>query len=215
MLVSSLAAACIGATLSVGAWYAVAQREDRLAEAELGAHANSHALLLESGIKQYLDKVLALHALFVSDDHVTREEFQRFSNSILRDQRAILGVKWIPRVTRDQRAAHERQGIVQGLPGYHIKTIAPDGSLVPSADLPEHFPAFYSSNEAANSPVYGLDLADGGIRQQTLNRAITGDRIAVSENFQLRSGQGDRNGFFAVMPVFRPDVQHVAPEVSA
>ena len=147
-----------------------------------------------------------------SDDHVSREEFQLFSNAILRDQRAILGVSWIPRVTRDQRAAHERQGIAQGLPGYHIKMQASDGSLVPAADLSEHFPVFYSSNEAANSPIYGLDLADGGIRQQTLDRAVTGDRIAVSENFQLRSGQGDRNGFFAVMPVFRPDVRDVSPE---
>ena len=212
MLASILAAACIGATLSVGAWYAVAQREDRLAEAELGARASSHALLLESGIKQYLDKVIALRALFESDDHVSREEFQLFSNSILRDQRAILGVKWIPRVTRDQRAAHERQGVEQGLSGYHLKTEAPDGSLVPSADLPEHFPVFYSSNEAADSPIYGLDLADGGIRQQTLDRAVTEDGIAVSENFLLRAGQGDRNGFFAVMPVFQPGVRYVSPE---
>ena len=59
-----MAAACIGVTLSVGAWYAVAHREDRLAETELSARANGHALLLENGIKQYLDKVTALHALF-------------------------------------------------------------------------------------------------------------------------------------------------------
>ena len=210
-----MAAACVGVTLSVGAWYAVAHREDRLAETELSARANSHALLLESGIKQYLDKIVALHALFESDDHVSREEFQRFSNSILRDQHAIRGVKWIPRVTRDQRAAHEREGIAQGLSGYHIKTPTPDGNLVPSADLPEHFPAFYSSNEPADSPIYGLDLADGGVRQQTLDRASISGRIAVSENFPLRAGEGDRNGFFAVMPVFRPDLRHVSPEFSA
>jgi diguanylate cyclase (GGDEF)-like protein len=194
--------------LSVCAWYVVSDREDRLATVELGARANNHAMLLENGIKEYIGKVGALRALFESDEAVKREEFQVFANSLLQDQTAILAVSWIPRVTREQRSAHEREGVSQGLSGYRIKSSAPDGGLITAPDMPEHFPMFYSSREPLGSPVYGLDLADGGIRQETLERARDGGRIAVSGNFQLRSGDGDRSGFFVVLPVYRAGSSH-------
>ena len=205
---SSIVAAGIGLLLSVGAWYAVSFREDRLAELELSSRAANHASLIENGIKQYIGKVVALRALFESSDDVTRAEFQIFSQSLLRDQAAILSVSWIPRITREQRAAHELEGVSQGLAGYRIKSPAPDGSLVPAADQAEYFPMFYSSREALGSPVYGLDLNDGGLRQRALESARDDDRIAVSGNFQLRSGEGDRSGFLAVMPVYRLGLPH-------
>jgi diguanylate cyclase (GGDEF)-like protein len=207
-LLSSIVTACIGLSLSIGAWYAVSFREVRLAELELRSRATNHALLLESGIKQYIGKVAALRALFESDDHVTRAEFQIFAESILRDQTAMLAVSWLPRVTREQRAAHELDAVSQGLTGYRIKSPGPDGSLPPAADQPEHFPVFFTSGESPGSPLYGLDLNDGGVRQQALESARDGDRIAVSGNFLLRAGAGDRNGFFVVMQVYRLGLPH-------
>jgi diguanylate cyclase (GGDEF)-like protein len=207
-LAAGIVAACIGLMLSVGAWYAASYRENRLAEIELRALGGNHALLLENGIKEYIGKVAALRALFESSDHVRRDEFQIFASSILQDQAAILAVSWIPRITRDQRAEHELAGVSQGLPGYRIKSTMADGSLVPARDLPEHFPMFYSSKEPPDSPVYGLDLADGGVRQQTLDRARDNGRIAVSGGFRLRSGDGDRTGFFVVLPVYRSGLAH-------
>jgi diguanylate cyclase (GGDEF)-like protein len=207
-IASSIVAACIGLMLSAGAWYAASYRENRLAELELAALGNNHALLLENGIKEYIGKVAALRALFESDDQVKRDEFQIFVDSILQDQAAILAVSWVPRITRDQRAGHELEGVSQGLPGYRIKSAMPDGNLLPAADLPEHFPLFYSSKEPPGSPVYGVDLADGGLRQQTLERARDGGRIAVSRNFQVRSGDADRSGFFVVLPVYRLGLPH-------
>jgi diguanylate cyclase (GGDEF)-like protein len=194
--------------LSVGAWYAASYREDRLAELELAALGNNHALLLENGIKEYIGKVAALRALFAASDQVRRDEFQIFADSILQDQAAILAVSWIPRVTREQRVGHELEAISQGLPGYRIKSAMPDGGLLPAADLAEHFPLLYSSKEPPGSPLYGLDLADGGVRQQTLERARDAGRIAVSGSFRLRSGVGDRNGFFVVLPVYRLGLPH-------
>jgi CHASE1-domain containing sensor protein len=91
-VLSSIAAAVIGLSLSCGAWYTVSHRENRLADTELRALANNHALILENGIKEYISKVAALHALFEADDEVKRGEFQAFANSILRDQTAILAV---------------------------------------------------------------------------------------------------------------------------
>jgi CHASE1-domain containing sensor protein len=131
---ASIATAVVGLALSVAAWLAVSVREDRLAELELSASADSHALILQDGIGDYMDTVGALRALFASqEDDVAREEFRGFTDFLLRGQTAILGASWIPRVTRADRAAHELAAVGEGLPGYHIKSIAADGSFGPPA----------------------------------------------------------------------------------
>ena|GEM_PF-583251 len=204
----SVVAGLIGLALSVSAWFAASQREDRLAVLEFSARANDHALTLQNGINAYLSKIVALRALYDASDFVDREEFDKFGRGILRGQTAILAVSWIPRIARAERAAHELAAARDGLTGYQIKSAAPDGALTPSADRSEYFPVFYSTELNRNSPVYGLDLNDGGVRQETLERARDGDRMAASPNFVLHSGTGDRNGFLVVLPVYRANLPH-------
>ena len=208
----TITAALIGLALSVSAWFAASLREEGLAALELSARANDHALILQNGINAYLSKLNALRALYDARGSVSREEFGKFAHDILRTQTAILAVSWVPRVTRAERAAHELAAARDGLTGYRIKSAAPNGSLVPSADRSEYFPVFYSTELDRSSPVYGLDLDDGGLRQQTLERARDGDLMAASPNFVLRSGAGDRSGFFVVMPVYRPGLAHETVE---
>lgn len=160
------AAALVGLALSGSMWLAVSLREDQLAESEFHARATSHALTLQNGIDDYLDVIAALRALFQSSEHgVNRREFGDFAEFLLHGRSAILALSWLPRVTRDQRRAFELAAVRDGLPGYHITSVAPDGGLAPAADQNEYFPVLYSTKERPGSPVYGLDLNDGGLRQ--------------------------------------------------
>jgi diguanylate cyclase (GGDEF)-like protein/PAS domain S-box-containing protein len=208
----SMTAAVIGLALSVSAWLAVSLREDRLAALELSQRANDHALVLQSGIDAYLSKIDALRALFNARSSVSREEFEKFAEGILYKQTAILAVSWIPRVAREQRATHELAAIQDGLAGYQIRSVAADGGIAPSADRSEYFPILYSTQLVLSSPLYGLDLNDGGPRQQSLERARDGDRMATSPSFVLRSGAGDRSGFLVMMPLYRPGLPHETVE---
>jgi diguanylate cyclase (GGDEF)-like protein len=204
----SVLAGGVGLALSILAWSAVWNREEQLTKLELGTRANTYALTLQFGIASFTRKVAGLRALFDSTTNVSRAEFEEITKYFLKDQIAILGMSWIPRVTRDQRDFHERAGVRDGLPGYRIKSVASDGSLAPSPEHSEYFPVFYTATEARDSPVYGLDLNDGGVRQQTLERARDSDRMATSPNFALQAGTGDRNGFFIMLPVYRPGLPH-------
>jgi diguanylate cyclase (GGDEF)-like protein/PAS domain S-box-containing protein len=208
----SMTAAVIGLALSVSAWLAVSLREDRLAALELSQRANDHALVLQSGIDAYLSKIDALRALFNARSSVSREEFEKFAEGILYKQTAILAVSWIPRVAREQRATHELAAIQDGLAGYQIRSVVADGGIAPSADRSEYFPILYSTQLVLSSPLYGLDLNDGGPRQQSLERARDGDRMATSPSFVLRSGAGDRSGFLVMMPLYRPGLPHETVE---
>jgi diguanylate cyclase (GGDEF)-like protein len=207
--VPMFAAALVGLTLSGSAWFAALLQEDRLAERELHERARGHALLLQHGVHEYVDQIAALRALFQSSPHdISRQEFANFTEFLLHDRPAILAFSWIPRVKRDQRVAHELAAIRDGLRSYHITSTAPDGKVAPAPDQNEYFPLLYSSHREADSRVYGLDLNDGGIRQQTLERARDGDRAATSPMLDLFAAGGERNGFFVVLPVYAPGLPH-------
>jgi CHASE1-domain containing sensor protein len=200
-------AALIGIAVSVACWFAATKHEDRLAELELNGRAHSHRIILQEEIGDYLDKLVALRALFAASNDVSRAEFMTFSQFILEGHPAILGFSWIPHITHAQRDTHEIAAVAEGLPGYQIKSPQRGGGMATSAVMPEYFPMFYSSAEKPDSPIYGLNLNDGGVRQEPLERARDHNQLAVSRTFTLRAGEGNRAGFFAVLPVYR----HGAP----
>ena len=201
-----LTVAMVGIVVSAIVWYLTATSEDRLFEREFYGRAGNQAIILQSGINDYWDKLHAVRALFDSSDRpITRGQFERFANSLLADHDAILNISWIPRVTRDERIAHELAAANDGLTDYHIRAIAPDGSLPVSAERDEYFPKFYST-EARSSPVYGLD--NGGVREQAIAHIRDEGILSVSPPLTLHIGQGDRRGFWAGVPVYARGLPH-------
>ena len=61
-----IGALVFGMALSFAVWWAVLQRENRLAEFEFAARAANHALILQNGINKYLHDISALRAMFQS-----------------------------------------------------------------------------------------------------------------------------------------------------
>jgi diguanylate cyclase (GGDEF)-like protein len=209
----SLVVTIAGLIVSATAWYTVSQRDDQLAALELSSRAEGHALSLQVGLIPYLRKVSGLAALFESSDGtVSRAQFERFTKLIMNDQTTILGMSWIPRVTREQRAAHEHAAELDGIPGYKIKSVAPDGSMAPSPEKNDYFPILYTATEEPSSAVYGMDLNDGSVRQRTLDNARDSGAAATSPMFTLQSGTGFRRGFFVALPVYPPGVSHETVE---
>lgn len=203
-----LAVGIIGVTASISVWYLTIASENRVFGQELTGRANSQAIILQTGIDAYWDKLYAVRALFDSSNQaVTREEFEHFSNSLLDGHGAILNIAWIPRVKREERVAHELAATHDGLPDYHIRAIAPDGSLPVSPERDEYFPKFYST-EARTSPVYGLDLNDGGARERVLTHIRDGNVLSTSPLLLLHIGEGDRRGFWAGLPVYARGLPH-------
>jgi diguanylate cyclase (GGDEF)-like protein/PAS domain S-box-containing protein len=199
----SLVVATLGLIVSTSAWFAISKQENQLAEFELASRAEGQALNLQVGIAAYLRKVFALRAMFETfEDKVSRAQFEQFTRQLMNDQTAILGMSWIPRVTADQRVAHERAAVLDGLAGYRIRSVAPDGSMVPSPEQEEYFPVFYNVTEGSRSSAYGLELSDGSMRQQTLERARDSNAISTSPIFTLQTGAGYRRGFIVALPVF-------------
>jgi diguanylate cyclase (GGDEF)-like protein len=201
-----LLAAIVGVAFSIAAWYFLFLWESRAAELDLKGRAQNIAAALQSGMNTYFDKIVALRALFESaPENVGRTQFDSFAGLLLDKQPAILSASWVPRVTREQRAAHELAATREGNTGYQIRSVTPRG-LVPAPQQDEYFPVFYAT--MGGGRVIGIDLRDGGLRQRPLDHARDGNEPAASETFMLQIGAGNRRGFFLVLPVYRQGLPH-------
>jgi diguanylate cyclase (GGDEF)-like protein len=202
-----LTACTIGVALSIGGGLLVSQWEDRVAIREFQSAAENQSGILQNGINEYLSKLVALRALFESSrEEISRKQFEIFAERTLRDQTAIQSVSWIPRVSHAERAARERSAIDDGIPDYHIKAVGSDGKLAPSPERQEYFPIFYSTEKPKTSPVFGIDLASEPKRQETLERASRNNQPATLADFTLHSGEGNRLGFFVMLPIYRQNL---------
>jgi diguanylate cyclase (GGDEF)-like protein len=201
--------AVLGTALSIAAWSIVSGLEDRTSGAEFNLRANNMAVVLQNGINEYLAKLSALRALFESaPGAVGEQEFLTFSDRLLRNHSAILSLSWVPRVLSEDRAAHE-QAAQQGRgEDYRIRSVSEDGTLGPSPAAAEYFPVYYTTEKIRTHLVRGLNLADGGIRQQPLEKARDSGMLAASQEFTLQSGTGDRVGFFVVLPIYKRGLPH-------
>jgi len=198
--------------VSIFAWYLLFNAEDQAFVQEFDSRARNQAIILQSGINDYWDKLYAVKALFDSSNQgITRDEFSRFSQSLLEGHSAVLNFSWYPRVKREGRAAHELAAAHDGIPNYHIRTSAPDRSLPVSPEMDEYFPKFYST-EDITSPVYGLDLLGVGRGEETLNKIRDENILSTTLPLSLYIGEGSRTGFWAGVPVYAHDLPHETVE---
>src|SRR6202790_822347 len=150
-----LVAAGIGLLLSLAGAYAVGQWEARTTKVEFEGVAETQAIVMQNGMNEYVSRLAALRTLFESaNEEITRSEFETFSGRLFEQHPGILRVAWLPRINRKERAEYEAAAIADGISGYHIKSLAADGSDG-SADR-SIFPRLFST-EPKTSAVYGLD----------------------------------------------------------
>jgi CHASE1-domain containing sensor protein len=199
----------VGLALSIGVWYLAVAAENRAIDKDFSALANNQLIILQNGVADSWEKLRAARSLFNSSDlDVTRDQFESFSNSLLDGHAAILNMSWIPRIKRDERVAHELAAARDGLADYHIRSITQSGSLgVIAPEKDEYYPKFFST-EARDSPVYGLDLMDGAMREKTLSRIRDGNIVSISSPLMLLIGEGEGLGFWAGLPVYARGLPH-------
>ena len=199
----SLAAAAIGIALTAAVTYIVSLSETRNAKLTFDVAADNRSRVLQAGLNEYLTKLGAVQAMFNSvDDQVTRREFENYANALLKFSPSIQTLSWLPRVRADERVAYERSAIRDGLPDYHIKNRAVDGSFFVAPHQDEYFPVLYST-VPKSSPLYGLDMSPYPATRQQMDYARDNATLGFYQLPSLASAQGVQHGFVYLLPIYR------------
>jgi diguanylate cyclase len=201
-------AGLVGGILSFTAFHFVWRVEDGISQKDLAAVTESHALALQSGLNEYLNKLISLRAFFEASQNVTRDEFEHFAGRLLENEGAIQNFSWVARVTRAERAKFEREAQNDGIREFHIKAVTGDGGIAISPEHDEYLPVFYSTVKSKFSPIYGIDLRSQPMIEKRLDRARDLDELSAVPDFILHSVAGNVHGFLFSLPVYRPGVFH-------
>jgi signal transduction histidine kinase/DNA-binding response OmpR family regulator/HPt (histidine-containing phosphotransfer) domain-containing protein len=196
--------AIFGVIISLVGFFVARDIELEFEKQQFVGKASEDALVIKAAIAEDLDHVSDLRALLETFPDVNLPKFQGFARRLIEHDASILSTSWIVRVTREGRAAHEADGLHQGIPNYHIRAVDPLGkqpSLSPERD--EYFPLFFTTDDPASSSAYGLDLGSEEGRLRTVEQARDSGELAISSIVVLHSGKGDRRGFFGLLPVYR------------
>ncbi len=188
--------------LSLIAAYAVGRWEQRVTKVEFEGVAATELIVMQNGINEYLSRLVTLRTLFEStNEEVTRSEFEVFGGRLFADHPGILRIGWLPRVNRKERADYEAAAVNDGIAGYQIRSLAPDGGLSPAPESKFYFPVFFST-ESKTSMVYGLDYSTEPIRWATLERARDNDAVATLPTKLVYDPKGGTPGVLVSVPVY-------------
>jgi signal transduction histidine kinase/CheY-like chemotaxis protein/HPt (histidine-containing phosphotransfer) domain-containing protein len=210
-LVLMFGVAILGVIISLVGFFVARDIELEFEKQQFVGKASEDALVIKAAIAEDLDHVSDLRALFETFPDVNLTKFQGFARRLIEHDASVLSTSWIVRVTREGRAAHEADGLHQGIPNYHIRAVDALGkqpSLSPERD--EYFPLLFATDDPASSSVYGLDLGSEEGRLRTVEQARDSGELAISPIVLLHSVKGDRRGFFALLPVYRSGLPHAS-----
>jgi diguanylate cyclase len=206
--VPCLFAVAAGVGVSVTAAALTASWENRHAEAQFHVVADNHFMTVQNGLTEYVNRLRAVRALFDSTEApVSRAAFEAFTRPLLQENSAIATLSWVPRVLGPERAAHEREGVRQGIADYHIKAMGEDGKMSVSPEHDEYYPVFYVTLPKI-SPLYGLDLRSEPETLAELEQARDHDRLGFSAIRTLISSGGTKSGFLFSLPIYRRDAPY-------
>jgi diguanylate cyclase (GGDEF)-like protein len=202
-----VAVAALGILLAAAACVFAWRWEDQLERQRFTSIGENHVLALQNGLNEYLNKLLALRALFQSSvGDVTRQEFELFAGSLLRSDAAIQNLSWIPRIAAADRARYEAAAEADEFPNFHITAVLADGHIGLSPPKNEYLPIYYSTLSDRTSPIYGLDVASQAFIRTRLDRARDTDSLACVPDLLLHSIAGEVHGILISLPVYRQGV---------
>src|SRR5580692_5856309 len=106
----------LGTAISLVGFFVARDIELEFAKQDFVGKASEDTLVIKAAIAEDLDKISSLRALFETFPDVNLPKFQGFARRLIEHDASILSAAWIARVTREGRAAHEADGLRQGIP---------------------------------------------------------------------------------------------------
>ena len=170
----------------------------------LQAEADHLANTIQTRLEISENKLSAYAALFVASDYVSREEFNHFSDLIMKEDSVFHGIGWTEAVDHAGRLKWEEYFRTHGFPDYVFTEFAEDGSLQPAAERDLYYPVLYIYPFELNKRAFGLNLAANEARRTALvNAAKLGKPVATAPIVLAQETQ-QQKAIIVYKPVFNP-----------
>ncbi len=192
-----------GILLSAIMFATIRSFETRNTEASFKGVAEQRLDALETNIMLTINNLVSLGALYDASQDVKRDEFDRFTLSLLARNQAIQALEWIPKVPRRLRQKYEQTGREAGFPSFEFKDRPAPGRFSRAGKREEYFPVLFVAPWRGNEKALGFDLASDPVRHTALQSAAHSGQLVATDRIRLVQETSDQYGFLVFRPVYR------------
>ncbi|MDE1982830.1 MAG: diguanylate cyclase, partial [Betaproteobacteria bacterium] len=179
----------LGLALFVAMYLKVNQWEQDVMLTEYRQVSQQSLDQIRLGLLQESAMLTQMQGLFVRDPkgHVTREEFHRYCQHMLKDFPMIQVLEWVARVPDPDRQRFEAAQDKE-MPGFHITERSERGTTRPAERREMYYPATYIEPLQGNEAALGFDVGSGHRRSEALNRANASEQTVTTAPITLVQG---------------------------
>jgi len=199
--------AVIGIVLSAVLFQYVRQNERQREVANFHVEAEAYRHAVSAEFSQQFERLSALSAFLSSSSRISRPQFSRFVEALLKTGGGIQALEWVPRVPASRRAALESTARFAGFADFQFTERTADGKLVRAGDRAEYYPVYFAEPLGDNYKAFGFDLASNPARKAALVAARDSGKIIMSQRVSLVQEKGNQFGLLAFAPVYRLDIR--------
>ncbi|MBT5230560.1 MAG: response regulator [Methylococcales bacterium] len=174
---------------------------------EMNENANRFFMVIEERLNISSSKLRSYAAFYNTSQKVTREEFNQFSDVMLKNDSVFQAVGWTKIISADERATYEAELQASGYPDFTFTEIAADGSLKIAASREEYYPVLYIYPLKTNAKAFGLNLAANPQRLKALVLARKLDKPIATSPIRLAQETGSQYAYIIYLPVFHDGLQ--------
>jgi PAS domain S-box-containing protein len=156
---------------------------------------------VEAQLRAPLHALLAMHALFDTQQRIDPDEMRKAAQAWLDDQPYLLAIGYSERVPKVEVPAFERRIREEGPVADYRVFDRPDAVEVPGdADV---LAIRYIEPLVSNRPALGVNQRSIPAAREAVARATDTGEAAASSGFRLTQAQGDQTGIVLYQPLFR------------
>ena len=191
-----------GLAVSLFAFWFTGFQEDQKVNAQFQRDVDVRAISLNAELDLALVALGGVRSLFDASSRVTRGEFSVFVGPLLKHNRGIHALEWIPRVAGSERTAFEAAAQAEGYEGFRIAERSATGEMLVAVERTEYFPVLHVEPFNNNKKVLGFDLASSPERLPTLEQSRDSSEPLATGAISLIQETGRQKGFLAVLPIY-------------
>ncbi len=172
------------------------------ARQEFERPAAQHTTVVSQAIDRYLEVVSSMGAFMSAAKNIDRWEFFALSEKSLPRFPGLHALKWVPRVSFEQRKAYEKKAEADGLYGFRINERDALGNRLPAGKREEYFPIYFVEPFEGNQAVLGFDLGAHPEGRKMLRLARDSGQMIATRQVEIAAGTASQTAFLTVLPIY-------------
>ncbi|WP_292565117.1 EAL domain-containing protein [Methylomonas sp.] len=167
---------------------------------------DSQAKMISRQLVEYaenaVDNSLALRDLYVAAGAINRQQFARFSQSLLARHPELQALEWLPKVLRSELPGFESRIQNEGFPNFQVLERDGNGMLIPVQARDEYFPVTFVEPMQGNQRAFGLDSTASAASRESKLRALASGQASASNALTLIQRKDAEPSVLLSIPVF-------------